>query len=96
MSLMVAESERMAKRTRMALVLRPCGCRFGISDGYFPGVIEGVCRCDCCGKAEEYITVDRTPPWQRGRKKPKEEKVRVCADCLRDWKGIERKDAEGK
>jgi len=80
MSLMVAESERMAKRTRMALVLRPCGCRFGISDGYFPGVIEGVCRCDCCGKAEEYITVDRTrtggkgtasaPPYRRSYRPP--------------------------
>lgn len=74
-------------------VLRPCGCRFGASDGFFKHVVEGVYTCECCGKIEETVTIDRTPPQQRGKPKPPEDKVRVCADCLVDWKGIEARDA---
>ena len=77
----------------MEKVLRPCGCRFGASTGFFESVIQGVRRCDCCGKDEEIIVLDRTQPAQRGRPKPRPDRVTVCADCLVDWKGIEKRDA---
>lgn len=73
--------------------LRPCGCRFGASPGFRPYYSGRPTVCDCCKKVEDTVDVWRNIELLGGRTKKSRtaedrEQLRVCADCMQDWKGL--------